>query len=125
MTKYLCRLLGQEEQITALQSTATKYKFIARDAKSKQKETELWICVTTSRILVLAATTIDGIIYQHHVEFQKDLTVRVEAGKLTDTYILQGKKGEIRLESNLFRSSNLKNALQQYLPSEQPSIEGE
>lgn len=125
LIKYLCRLLGQDEQIMALQSTATKYKFITPKAKSKQKETDLWICVTTSRVLVLAATTIDGIIYQHHVEFQDDLSVWVKAGKFSDIYILQGKKGEIRLESNLFRSSNLKNALHHYLPSEQPSIEGE
>lgn len=125
LIKYLYRLLGQNEQMTALQSTATKYKFITPEAKSKQKETDLWICVTTSRVLVLAATKIAGVIYQHHVEFQDDLSVRIETGKLSDTYILQGKKGEIRLESNLFRSSNLKKALQHYLPSEQPAIEGE
>ncbi len=123
LTKYLSRLLTQDEQIRALQSTATKYKFLTRDETPKQKETELWICVTTGRVLVLAAMKINGTIYQHHVEFQDDLTVRVEAGKLSDTYILQGKPGEIRLENVLFRSSNLKNALQQYLGESRQKLE--
>jgi hypothetical protein len=115
LTKYLCRLLIQDERITALQSTATKYTFITQGKNPKQKETEFWICVTTGRVFVLAATKVDNSIYQHHLEFQNDLTVQVESGKLSDTYILQGKKGEIRLESNLFRSSNLKNALKPYI----------
>jgi uncharacterized membrane protein YebE (DUF533 family) len=118
LIKYLCRLLSQTEQITALQSTSTKYKFITRDEKPKQKETEFWVCVTTTRVLVLAATTIDGTVYQHHLEFQDDLIVHIETSKFYDTYILRGNKDEIRLRSVLLHSSNLRTALQPYLSTE-------
>ena len=122
LTKYLCRLLGQTEQITALQSTATKYTFITGDAKPKQKDADFWLCVTTTRVLVLAATTIAGTVYQHHLAFGDDLHVQVEPGKLSDTYILRGINAEILLRSPLFRSANLKHALHPYVRPEQRSL---
>lgn len=121
--KYLSRLLRHDEQIVALQKTATKYTFTTGTEKSKNKDTEFWLCVTTQRTLVLAATKIDDTMYQHHIAFQDNLRVQIQAGRFQDTYILRGTTDEIRLESGMFRSAQLKGALQPYLVSEQPAIE--
>jgi uncharacterized membrane protein YebE (DUF533 family) len=123
--RYLCRLLQQDEALTALQPTATKYTFITREAKPKRKETEFWLCVTVNRVLVLAAATIDNTMYQHQVEFHDNLIVWIQPGRLTDTYVLQEHDLEIRLDSVLFRSSHLKDALQPYLVPAPPALEKE
>ena len=121
--KYLSRLLHRDEQIIALQKTATKYRFTTGTEKPKHKDTEFWLCVTTQRVLVFAATTIDDVMYQHHVEFYDDLRVQIQSGRFQETYILHGKTDTIRLERGLFRASQLKDALHPYLASEQPAIE--
>ena len=115
LLKSLYRIITQEEQILALQETASKYKFVTNGEKSRKKEATFWLCVTTTRVIVLAATMIDRTLYQHHVEFQEDLIVQIERGKLFDAYVLQGKEQEIRLENTLFHSSNLENALARYM----------
>ncbi len=120
LLKSLYRLVGQDEQITALQETATTYTFITSEEHPKKKETAFWLCVTTTRILVLAAAVINRAIYQHHLEFQENLAVRIEPGKLYDTYVLKDDKHEIRLENTLFHSANLKTALEHYLTFPSP-----
>lgn len=115
--KYLYRLLMQDEQITALQKTASKYPFTPEGDRGKTKEADFWLCVTMDRVLVLAATKVDTTVYQHHVEYPDDLSVRVHSGRLSDRYILQGNAGEIHLESVLFRADHLKKALHQYIES--------
>ncbi len=117
--KSLYRLIGSEDQITALQETGTTYTFMTADATPRKKEAAFWLCVTTSRVLVLAATMIEQTIYQHHLEFGNALGVRIKQGKLYDSYILKDHKQEICLTNTLFHSSNLKNALNAYLKKEE------
>ncbi|PIE33319.1 hypothetical protein CSA56_12165 [candidate division KSB3 bacterium] len=113
--KSLFRLIRQDEQITALLPTGTTYRFTSSGEKAKKKDSHFWLCVTTERVIVLAATIIDKTIYNHHVEFSPELAIRIESGRLHDTYILQERDQEIRLESPLFHSTPLKKSLQQYL----------
>lgn len=125
LLKYLYRLLHPEELITALQSTATKYRFITSGVSSKTKDAPCWVCVTTQRVLVLAALTIDRSIYQHHSEFQADLAVQQIAGRWYDAYILHDQAHQVRLETSRIRSAALKQALQAYVQtSDVPKLEG-
>jgi hypothetical protein len=118
--KSLFRLLTQEEQITALQETSSSYQFILKnDQKTRNKNAPFWLCITTKRILVLAATILDHTIYHHYLEFQDDLTIHKEQGKLYDTYLLQDTKHEIHLQNTLFHASKLQHSLEPYLKKEE------
>ena len=126
LLKSLCRLIQQDEQITALQQTGTTYQFIINGEKSQKKDADFWLCVTTTRILVLAAVMRDSTIYHHHLEFSPEITVQIESGTLHDTYMLKDRGQEIRLENILFHSAHLKRALEQYIQIEIPvSIAGD
>lgn len=113
--KSLFRLITQDEQITALQQTATTYQFLTGGEKPRKKDAPFWVCVTTIRVLVLSAAMLDDTIYQHHLEFKNGSDVRIESGRLHDTYILRNHEQEIRVKNTLFHSSNLKDALKNYL----------
>ena len=121
--KLLYRLLHQEEQVVALQNTATKYRFTTGGASAKQKDAECWLCATDQRVLVLAATTINKTLYHHDVVFGKNLRVRVTPGKLYDVYVLQEEEDTVRLENALFRSSKLRQALHPYIQTDQLTSE--
>ena len=113
--KQLFRLLQQHEQILALQQSATNYQFLTEGEKSTRKDAPYWLCVTSERVFLIAAVTIDKTIYHHHLEFQPDLRVRIENGRFSDNYILRDSRQEIHLAHTLFNSSKLKQALGSYL----------
>lgn len=121
--KLLYRLLKPEEQVLALQHTSTKYRFPVGGESGKSKDTDSWLAVTSQRICVLAAVTIDDTFYHHVETFDNALRVRIESGRLHDVYSLNDEEHEFRVEKSLFRSAAFKHALQGYIISEdQPAL---
>ena len=115
MLKALFRILTQEEQLLAFLETATSYQFVISSEKTAKKDAPYWVCVTTTRVFVLAAALIGQTLYQHHLEFQQDFVVELKEGKFSDTYIFRDAAQELRLQSAMFHSANLKKALKAHL----------
>ncbi len=113
--KALFRIMTQKEQLLALLETASTYQFMIPGEKPKKREAAYWLCVTTVRVLVFAATLADQVLYDHFVEFQQDFGVEVKRGKLSDDYMLRDAARELHLKSVLFRSANLEKALKSHL----------
>lgn len=115
MLKALFRVITQEEQLLALLETATPYQFVIPAEKPRKKQASYWLCVTTTRVFVLVATLVEQTLYQHLIEFQPDFVVELKEGKFSDTYIFRDAEQELRLQSALFHSTNLKKALNPHL----------
>jgi hypothetical protein len=118
-------VLEPEEQVLALQHTSTKYRFpVGGESGNKSKDTDSWLVVTSQRVCVLAAVTVDETFYHHVETFNNELQVRIDSGRLQDVYSLNDGEHEFRVEKTLFRSSPFKHALQGYIiPDEQPALE--
>jgi len=123
--KLLYRLLKPEEQVLALQHTSTKYRFPVGGESGKPKDIDSWLTVTSQRVCVLAAITIDETFFHHVETFNNDLQVRIDSGRLHDVYSLNDGEHEFRVEKTLFRSPPFKHALQGYIISNQPALENE
>ncbi|PID59059.1 hypothetical protein CSB45_01230 [candidate division KSB3 bacterium] len=113
--KPLFRFLQQQEQLMALQQSATNYQFITEGKKPVKKTAPYWLCVTDGRVFLLAAATIERTLYYHHLEFQQDLRVEIHKGKVSDSYILYDRQQEIHVAPTLFHSAKLRCALERYL----------
>ena len=121
--KLLYRVLESDEQVLALQHTSTKYRFPVGGKSGKPKDTDSWLAVTSQRVCVLAAVTVDDTFYHHAEIFGNALRAHVESGRLHDVYSLNDGEREFRVEKTLFRSSGFKQALQGYIAEDQPALE--
>lgn len=117
--KLLYRVLVSDEQVLALQHTSTKYRFPVGGESGKPKDVDSWVAVTSQRVCVLAAVTVDGTFYHHHETFGDDLQVRLKSGRLRDEYYFSDGEHEFRVDKSLFRSSLFKYALQGRIVSDQ------
>ncbi len=122
--KLLYRVLEPGEQVVALQHTSTKYRFPVGGKSGKPKDTDSWLVVTSQRVCVLAAVTVDDTFYHHAEIFGDSLHAQIESGRLHDVYRLSDGDHEFRVEKTLFRSSGFKQALQGYIADDdQPALE--
>lgn len=121
--KLLYRVLEAEEQVLALQHTSTKYRFPVGGKSGKPKDTDSWLAVTSQRVCVLAAVTVDETFYHHAEIFGDALQAQIESGRLHDVYSLDDGEHKFRVEKTLFRSSGFKQALQGYIAADdQPAL---
>ncbi|GAK49294.1 hypothetical protein U14_00515 [Candidatus Moduliflexus flocculans] len=110
--KLLCRQIQQEEQILALVETGSSYQFQTNEERPKKKDAAFWLCVTTERALLLTAAMLNGVMYTHQVDLKPPFTLKIERGRLHDTYALRDAVQEFRLSSALFHSDDLRAALE-------------
>ncbi len=109
--KLLFRQIRQEEQILALVETGSSYQFQTNEERPKKKDAAFWLCVTTERAFLLTAAMLERAFYTHLTDLQPPFTLKTEGGRIHDTYVLHDAAQEIRLNSALFNSANLRAAL--------------
>lgn len=110
--KLLCRQIRQEEQILALVETGSSYQFQTNEERPKKKEAAFWLCVTTERAFLLTAAMLNDVMYTHQVDLMPPFALKIERGRLHDTYALRDAAQEFRLSSALFHSDDLRVALE-------------
>jgi len=110
--KMLCRQIRQDEQILALVETGSSYQFQTNEEHPKKKDAAFWLCITTERALLLTAAMLNSVMYTHQADLAPPFTLKIERGRIHDTYALHDAAQEVRLSSSLFNSANLRAALE-------------
>ena len=110
--KLLFRQIRQDEQMLALVETGTTYQFQTNEERPKKKDAAFWLCITTDRAFLLTAAFLNGVMYTHQADLTPPFTLKIERGRIHDTYALRDAAQEFRLSSTLFNSGNLRAALE-------------